>query len=121
MDLTRDADSIRGQGENAQASTHRRITPVPVAAVSDTRIYDSALRTIIVVSANSDDEGWCDLTQHDIGEKQYPVRHRTTISRILRHLADFGYLQIQRDTYDPESHTKHRIQYRVTAPPIGDA
>lgn len=121
MDSTRDADSIRKGSGIAQPSIHRRITPVPVAAVSDPRIYDSALRTLIVVSANEIDDGWCDLTQQDIGEKQYPARHRTTISRILRHLADFGYLQIRRNTYDLATHAKHRIQYRVLTPPNGDA
>lgn len=97
----------------------RRMTPVPVTAGADMRLTATTLRLLINISGYSDENGWCWLTQQELGH--LVQRHRITVNRLFQALARMGYVAIGHNLYDPRRHRKRQTVYRVTEPPAPSA
>lgn len=99
--------------EKPQWPIKRRLTPVPVSAGEDARINETGLRLLINTAANSDKNGWCWLTQEQHAD--LAGRNRNTVGRTLRKLAEWGYLLVGHDLYDPDRKRKRKTVYRINA------
>lgn len=90
--------------------TARRLSTIPARAVADERLALSHLRLLCRLGMHIDNDGWCRVRQHVLGETI--ALSRETVNRRLKDLVAWGYV-----AKDDADSTGRSIFYRVLLDP----